>query len=246
MKIFMLSLLLLISCSINQQSRRHLPFNSIKIIALMGQSQMEGRGDIDQLPDDYAPNKRKVFNFVNGEWITAVDPLSHNSPTPSGVGPGITLASDLSEKLNSDIGIIQCAKGSTSIDQWRDGLFQKCMELVDKANQYGELIGVFWMQGESDSYSYQASQDWGWKFTDLNSNFDVPVIYAQAAWIDTTIHDTIGFEYWDDIKATQAATNPSHMITSDDLTLRVDGIHLSTASEIIIGHRFADKFMEAR
>lgn len=155
--------------------------------------------------------------------------------------PGPTIAQDLSAYFGTAIGYIQCAKGSTSIDQWTSSLFQNCL---NKVHPKQTVLAVFWYQGESDAYSYASASNWGVKFSALNSNFTAPVIYAQLASLGPSRWSDPRFSYWATVQASQAALN-GLMVYTQDLPLSSDDLHLSTQSAIEVGHRMAQRYIGA-
>ena len=215
----------------------------LKVIALLGQSNMSGRGALSEKHEG-PPNGAHLWNFADGKWIRAEDPLDQDDPG-AGVGPGLTLASDLSLALGTDIGIVQCAKGGTSIDQWTQTLFAQCLAQIKAATAKAELVGVFWHQGESDAYSDEAARTWPTKFDALNAQFKVPVVYAQLATISTARQQDVRFAHWDLVKRMQVEAK-GILVQTSDLALGPDGLHLSTASAIELGHRMAEAFITKR
>jgi len=113
------------------------PFASqtMDVFLLCGQSNMAGRAPLptgnghhtsDTLTD---PDLRTVINGheilsfgPNNEWIPAHDPLHYDKPAKCGIGPGLSFAKLIAEldvvDTNRQIGLIPCAVGGTSIQQW--------------------------------------------------------------------------------------------------------------------------------
>ena len=99
------------------------------LIAMMGQSNMSGVGELSELPVDFPKNPTKIWNFTNAyEWKPAREPIDSSEgqvDTVSrdrrarGVGPALALADAfVSRHPTTSVGLIPCAKGSTSISQW--------------------------------------------------------------------------------------------------------------------------------
>ncbi len=81
------------------------PFN---IFLLAGQSNMAGRGPLDDVPILSDP---RIMMFRDGDWIRAQEPLHTDKP-----GAGVGLAMSFALKLlsiqpDANIGLIPCAVG---------------------------------------------------------------------------------------------------------------------------------------
>ena len=151
------------------------------LIAMMGQSNMSGVGELSELPVDFPKNPTKIWNFTNAyEWKPAREPIDSSEgqvDTVSrdrrarGVGPALALADAfVSRHPTTSVGLIPCAKGSTSISQWlkatgarpRDTLFGSCInriKTVSPAN--GNLRAVVFWQGGSDAKRQEDALQWG-------------------------------------------------------------------------------------
>ncbi|MEO5984308.1 MAG: sialate O-acetylesterase [Ferruginibacter sp.] len=126
---------------------------------LIGQSNMAGRGAIS---GKYITEGNPRIFMLNKEnkWIPAKHPLHFDKPSVAGVGPGLSFARKMLRKTSHDIGLIPCAVGGTSIDVWSPGAYDKSTKThpyddmlirLTEALKSGELKGVIWLQGESDS-----------------------------------------------------------------------------------------------
>jgi sialate O-acetylesterase len=144
---------------------------------LAGQSNMQGVGD---LVDVTPPNPRVMLLGMDGKWGMAEEPLHWlvDSPDPvhsgdpatrafrsaaahkipkKGAGLGLPFAVDLVESTGVPIGLIACAHGATSMEQWSpskkgDGgnsLYGSMLRQVNLAG--GKVKGMLWYQGESDA-----------------------------------------------------------------------------------------------
>jgi hypothetical protein len=140
------------------------------LIALMGQSNMEGRGELSELPAGFPANPTKIWNFTNAyNREPAKEPI--DSPEGQvdavsigrrgGVGPSLALADALvSAHPATSVGLIPCARGATKISEWlktntddsRSTLYGSCMnrmKTVSPAN--GTVRAVIFWQGGSDA-----------------------------------------------------------------------------------------------
>lgn len=144
---------------------------------LAGQSNMQGVGElIDVTP----PNPNVLALGMDGEWVEAEEPLhwlvdspdsvhsgdpktqekrseeEHKNRT-TGAGLGLPFATLMVEKTKVPIGLVICAHGGTSMEQWNPSkkkergasLYGSMLRQVKLAG--GKVAGVLWYQGESDA-----------------------------------------------------------------------------------------------
>ncbi len=126
----------------------------MKLYLLIGQSNMAGRGKVE--PQDQVANPHIFMLTKDLQWVPAKDPLHFDKPGAAGVGPGSEFAREiLKANPNASIGLIPCAVGSTSLDQWKQGgaLNNAAVARTKEAMKHGKLAGILWHQGESDSGS---------------------------------------------------------------------------------------------
>ena len=101
---------------------------------MAGQSNMAGRGflkDVDILYDEHIKMLR------NGRWQTMVEPINYDRPN-AGTGLAASFAAAWRLKNPSGaIGLIPCADGGTSLDDWAvDGpLFKHAISQVKLAQK---------------------------------------------------------------------------------------------------------------
>src|SRR5699024_10166894 len=78
----------------------------------------------------------------------------HSDRSVAGIGPAASFAKRwLDDHPDETIGLIPCADGGTSIEEWSDKsmLTRHALSEARFAMETSELIGVLWHQGESDS-----------------------------------------------------------------------------------------------
>ncbi len=123
----------------------------MKLFLLIGQSNMAGRGKV--AAQDKVENPRILMLTKDLKWVPAKDPLHFDKPV-AGVGLGSQFAREVwSADTNATIGLIPCAVGGTSLDQWKPGgaLYQAAIVRATEAQKRGQLAGILWHQGEADS-----------------------------------------------------------------------------------------------
>jgi len=154
------------------------------------------------------------------------------------------------------IGLIPCAKGASSIEEWQRSfsdhtLYGACLKRVRAATTFGELAGLLIFQGEQDTVNAElypdtspSVSDYATKFSTFVNNFrsdmalpELPVVFAQ---IGTNTAPRL-FLNWEAVKRQQETVKLpcAAMITTDDLPLR-DVVHFTTESYRIIGERYAE------
>jgi hypothetical protein len=128
------------------------------VFILAGQSNMAGRGMVE--PQDTIPNERILTINSKGELILAKEPLHFYEPTLAGLDCGLSFAKELLTQVPNNINIvlIPTAVGGSSISQWLGDstfrsvkLYSNFTSKVNLAKQYGQIKGILWHQGESDS-----------------------------------------------------------------------------------------------
>src|SRR5580698_2372613 len=122
----------------------------MSLFLLIGQSNMAGRGIVG--PDDRATNSRIFMLTRQLSWTLASDPVHFDKPIA-----GVGLCSEFARVLvRSDpkvvVGLIPCAVGGTSLDEWRPGgaLYANAVLRAREAMKSGTLAGILWHQGEAD------------------------------------------------------------------------------------------------
>lgn len=123
----------------------------MQLFLLIGQSNMAGRGAVG--PEDQQTNPRIWMMDKEKQWVPAKDPVHFDKPIA-----GVGLASEFArEIIKTDpkitVGLIPCAVGGTSLDQWKIGgpLYTAAIERAKAAQKSGTLAGILWHQGEADS-----------------------------------------------------------------------------------------------
>jgi len=123
----------------------------MKLFLLIGQSNMSGRGKVEA--QDQVENPRIFMLTKDLQWMPAKDPLHFDKPA-TGVGLGSEFAREIHKAdPKASIGLIPCAVGGTSLDQWKSGgpLYSAAVTRAKEAMKQGKLAGILWHQGESDS-----------------------------------------------------------------------------------------------
>lgn len=232
---------------------------------MAGQSNMQGYGN---LPGLTPPDARIHNYYMDNRWGVAEDPL-HNLwqaaarvhggnpayPTPrnlaKGVGPGLSFAAMMLERTGVPQGLIACAHGGTSMEQWSpslkklgdDSLYGATVNRIRHLG--GRIAGVIWYQGCNDTGSNEAVKAYLPRMKKLIAAFrrdvrnpELPMVVAQ---IGRHMPGLVP-ELWTAIRDRQyrfCSMTPFTALTPTmDLELD-DQIHLSNRAQQILGRRMA-------
>lgn len=229
-----------------------------EIYLLAGQSNMSGRGDLADLTAAERTADPAILLYGNdGQWRVALDPLDDaagqidavSADRLAAVGPGLSFARELRRQGHGAIALVPCAKGGSSIGRWRPAaarstLYGSCLARAKAAG--GRITGILWYQGESDARSDKTAARWGERFRSLVQHLradlgepDVPVVYVQIA--DTA--DPARYPGWRTVQEQQAETRSrlrcAAMVSARGLELKPDALHLTTASQRLLGPKLA-------
>ena len=223
----------------------------IKSFLMLGQSNMAGRGFINEVPPIY---NERIQMLRNGRWQMMTEPINYDRPVA-----GISLAGSFAEAWcckNQDdmIGLIPCAEGGSSIDEWSvdKELFRHAINEAKFAMESSELIGILWHQGESDSHhgNYKVYYE---KLLviiealrkELNTP-DIPVIIGGLG-------DFLGKEGFgkgcteyrlinQELERFAFEQEHCYFVTAEGLTSNPDGIHIDAISQRKFGLRYFEAF----
>lgn len=244
---------------------------------LAGQSNMQGVGD---LIDVQAPQPLVHSFDMADQWGIAREPLHtlvsaadrvhwplnqkkeaerytgerlarYMDSRTKGAGLGLPFAVEMLRRTGVPIGLVPCAHGGTSMDQWDPALKDKGGDSLYGSTLRrfravgGKVKGILWYQGESDA-NPKAAPLFAAKFERLVQSFrddfgqpEMPFYYVQ---IGRHVSNTNVAE-WNAVQDAQLRAESripkSGMIASIDAALD-DGIHVSTQDLKRLGRRMAN------
>ena len=243
--------------------------NPIKVLILLGQSNMVGQARADEFPVEMnAPSDRRLILSDEG-WSPLVP--GHRN------GPEISLAYELAQAWPEEtIGIIKVAVGGTGIrafipdwsqeiadvtgDGHKGSLYAQVMARIEQAMEISEVefIGVVWKQGGKDSWSAEAAEGYLEYLTAiieaLRYDTNTPTLplfistYYDAQDLlfnfDTLAEVAHGREaLFDVLMAHNLAQDEipyTQTVTTGWLPVASDGIHFNTEGQILHGQLLAD------
>ena len=227
----------------------------MKSILLIGQSNMAGRGFIDDVSPIY---NEHIKMLRNGRWQMMAEPLNFDRHI-SGIGPAASFAQAWTEDYPGEsIGLIACAEGGSSIDEWTiDGLLTRhAISEAKFAMESSEIIGVLWHQGESDSFGerYKTYED---KLLSLFKHLreelkvpDIPIIIGELGHYLGEVgfgKSAVEYNQINQILSKVAHNNGNcYFVTSEGLTANPDGIHIDAISQRKFGLRYYDAFSKQK
>jgi sialate O-acetylesterase len=244
---------------------------------LAGQSNMEGHADLIDvqqpsplvhsfdLADRWGAAEEPLHTLVN-----AVDPVhwplnaqkiperfagerleNYVVNRKKGAGVGLPFAVEMVQRTGIPVGLIPCAHGGTSMDQWspdlkdREGesLYGSMYRRVQAVG--GQVKGVLWYQGESDANPKAAPAFLG-KFEAfvkaMRADFKQPHLPFYYVQIGRHI-DKSNFVEWNKVQVAQlraeAEVPHSGMVAAVDLQMD-DGIHVGAQDLKLLARRLAD------
>ena len=227
--------------------------SKFKIVLLIGQSNMAGRGFVEE--QDKIPHPRVLMLDKNGKWIPAVDPVHFDKRT-AGVGLGRTFANLLAEEdKNCVVGLVPAACGGSSLRHWKPGVYFKgtkshpyddAVSRAKLAMKNGTLTAILFHQGESDSrrskfYYRELSDLINALRTELNAG-NVPFIIGQLSCVVPMNSKKLEVDAAH--RKCARENQPAGFVSSKGLTLNPDKIHFDRKSLIEFGNRYYKIYSE--
>jgi hypothetical protein len=214
---------------------------------LIGQSNIAGRGFIEEVP----PVFNESFKMLrNGRWQIMTEPI-HNDRPAAGVGLAASFAA--AWHLNNpgkEIGLIPCADGGTSLDDWAVGgaLFDNALAQAKLAQRSSRLSGILWHQGENDC-SPDGAAAYAEKFdlivNELRTGLNVPDVPLIVGGLGDFLTAGLYGNYFTAYPLVNQALlqyaqtrNNCYFVTATGLTANEDQIHFNAASQRILGIRY--------
>lgn len=218
---------------------------------LIGQSNMAGRGFLNEaVPVDSS----RIHILRNGRWQSMFRPIN-----PDRAHAGSSLAERFAEcyaaKYNVDVGLICCADGGTSMDQWMPGslLYDHAVANAKLAQRTSTLAGILWHQGESDcldglyqTYGQKLLQMLAQLRQDLNVP-EIPILLGGLgdfiAECPSKVLDFKKYPYINEALETAAKeTEHTAFVPATGLGANPDQLHFSAAALYEFGQRYFDAY----
>nr|WP_221774654.1 sialate O-acetylesterase [Pelagicoccus albus] len=220
---------------------------------LMGQSNMAGR-DLTGLPNQTTSGQVLAYGY-DGEWLVAKDPIhKQTGRIKPGVGPGIAFAQAMqAAHADTTIGVVPCAVGGSPLRRWVKGgdLYEETLLRAREAMAYGNLKGVIWHQGESDSDSQKEAETYETRLrqmiADLREDLqapDLPVVVGQLGGFLLPEKQPFSGAVNQAIRNIDLSVSHVGYASSVGLSHKGDDLHFDAASSRKLGERFAVAMQE--
>lgn len=197
----------------------------------------------------------------NNDWVFAKEPLHYYEPSRTGLDCGLSFGKKLSSLYGKEItiGLVPCAIGGSSIEQWLGDstyrsvtLYSNLIKRAKDAAQHGIIKGILWHQGESNASasSYKNYQQKLETFfeklrTDLG-NKELSVYAGQLASFLNQATYPFSNSVNNDLQAMSMNIKNFYVINTSDLAPLKDTLHFNSASQRLMGERFAKKVYKSQ
>lgn len=218
----------------------------IHSILIIGQSNMAGRGFLSDV--EPIPKNERIFVQRNGRWWPKYVPVNPDRVT-AGVCLVETFAEDYArDHTDAQIGIIPCADGGTSIEQWQEGgvLFDNAVNHALLAQRTSTIAAVLWHQGESNVRNCSGYAE---KFMKMKTALveklglhDVPFLVGGLG--DFLVNYGLAeYTQINDIYIDLAGCDPMlGFVSAEGLGANPDNLHFNAPSLYEFGHRYYEVF----
>lgn len=236
-----------------------------KIVAIMGQSNAEGKSDYRDLTDQtlvpsFSAVRLKqqlaVTNSPSSLWDTyATGPTVHrDGASSSNCGGELTLARYLNSVLPGKFDLVKIAVGSSNLNtNWRPGVnwpgsgqpnlcAQAIAYLQAAENELGgKIAAIIWVQGEADATSATDSAAYETNLTALIAA--IRAVFPGVPFIFNRLSSTGTQTYNADVRTAQtnvdANVSGTTMVDCDGVAMKVDNLHFTADGYQELFRRFA-------
>ena len=224
----------------------------LDIFLALGQSNMAGRGKMNSA--DTAAIENVFLLTPGGNMEIASNPLNKYSSVRKALcmqqmSPSCSFVKMIRDKTGHKIGLMQNARGGSSIESWLKGspdkYYDEALRRANEIKRFGEIKGIIWHQGESNMKDPE-----GYKLklaklvSDLRTDLALPHLFFVAGEINQWSGGTEGFNAM--IQTISTFITESDWVSSIGLTPLIDekDPHFDAASIKILGERYAEKVLK--
>lgn len=211
---------------------------------------MAGRGFLNEVEPISDP---RLHVLRNGRWQPMYQPVNCDRPF-SGVNLAESFALAYAREHDVEVGLIPCAEGNTSLDQWAEGglLYDHAVYQCRLAMRTSNIAGVLWHQGEADCgedryghYAEKFTKIMGALRRDLNLE-DVPFLLgALGGYFATSCHEQLRKRYQDinrQLKQISETEPKTGYVSAEELESNPDELHFNAKSLREFGLRYYQVF----
>ena len=231
--------------------RKQFPENPSIVMFNMDNTWQVAQHPLHRLYESVAPVHRNINKSSPEEWEKMRE-QSKQSPI-GGVCPGLFFARHLYANGVNNIGLIPCAHGGTSMNQWDpekknlgdESLYGAMLNRIKMTG--GNIKGLLWYQGESDAGDPEAYENKMLRFIDAvrkdTEQPDLPIIFVQINRFYLVKTSEDHKRGWEQVKESQrrimGLRKNVYMVSAVDLTLD-DLVHISYEGQERLGRRMAE------
>jgi len=225
----------------------------LPVFVLAGQSNMDGSGQAEELPDELKGLLADVL--FTRFWGTELKPLVP-AKVCKNFGPEVTFGVEMAGHLKRPVGLIKLSSGGTSLEEhWnpasqdKRGLYLRLTGYVTgiQAKQMNiRIMGMLWMQGEADAkYHSKTVEQYREKLEALidgcRKEFDAPDMPFVCGRVNPP-----GAAYIKQVREAQETVKRKHYawIDCDGLEKHEDKLHYNTKGQLELGRRFAQAMLK--
>lgn len=222
----------------------------IDVFLCIGQSNMSGRAFLKD-NDTLTQNNLFLLNTKN-KWELAKNPLNKHSNIRQELhrqhlGPSWSFGKQLN--AFNKIGLIVNARGGISIDQFnRDSIFyKKTIFRTKEALKSGGIIkGVIWHQGENDINNWKEYREKLIKLiNNIRTDLNAPnLIFISGEIGNWKLENRINSDSLNKV-IRNININNYDFVSAENLSPQtIDSIHFDRQSQLILGKRYAKKYLD--
>jgi len=259
-----LFLLIILIAWPTQAQEKELP---VKVFILGGQSNMDGTGKGEELPEEYvvAPENSMIWDNKKKKWVTLrTDSFSERRKYK--FGPEVAFTHMLAKKYPKyTIAIVKTSAGGTKL--WKhwlpgQGMYKAFLRNMNNAVKALELegrtydiCGMLWMQGESDAETLEWANDYEANLKVLYKDVreqtqkpNLPIVMGRIS-IGLLRETPWVFDYAEVVQAAQdrvaKADKNVRIINTNKLETLKDNTHFNSESNIWLGKKMGKLMIKA-
>lgn len=227
----------------------------LDLFLALGQSNMSGRASYE----DYKSPLQDVYLLNDaGEMGIATNPMNQYSNIRKDIGlqalsPAYAFGRDVQKSLQKPIGMLVNAQGGSSITLWAgpgkinyDASLRRAREI----QKFGRIKGIIWHQGSADNGSGQKDHFVSYKnaMKKMVESFRTDLNEPDLIFICGDLADRPEFEAFNNtvVRAVGEYIPNATFISAEGTQLLPDHTHFDTESYILLGERYAKKYLQYR
>ncbi|MES2982748.1 MAG: sialate O-acetylesterase [Verrucomicrobiota bacterium] len=240
----------------------------VKLFLLGGQSNMDGCGKWNELPENLreTPANVRVWDNHKEEWKKIGEDTTAIARKLQ-FGPEVVFSHRLASAFpDHEIRLVKFSAGGTSLaDSWLPEKkkmyprfitnYRNALSNLEKSGHTVETSGMLWMQGEGDAEKIERANAYEKNLEILLADVrtqtgkaNLPVVLGRIS--SSLLKETPwSFDHTAIVqKAQETVTTKdpySWLIPADDLTMLKDNTHFDSAGQIALGERMAKQMLEA-